>query len=156
MPDVKSMSPEEKEQFHQAAEARIATFAYRPPAASDKVKEVIPLCRSDLGRVYVQVVREGGENNLHYHVNSDTCWTVLRGRARFYGVDDKLLGEFGPYQGILIPGGSRYWFEKAGEEPLEILQMVGIDKAKGDDRRINLERHKEWMSDTFLQVYDKS
>jgi mannose-6-phosphate isomerase-like protein (cupin superfamily) len=53
---------------------------------------------------------------------------VLRGRARFYGVDDVLLAELGPNEGIFIPGGARYWFEKTGDEDLEILQMVGLDR----------------------------
>jgi mannose-6-phosphate isomerase-like protein (cupin superfamily) len=156
MANIRDLSPEDKEAFHRAAEKRIQTFRYAPPAEPGAVKDIVTLCKSDLVKVNVQVVQEGGENNLHYHLNSDTCWMVLRGRAKFYGPDDMLIGEFGAHDGILLPGGARYWFEKIGEEPLEILQMVAIDKAKGQSQRVNIERHKEWMTESALQVYEQS
>jgi len=154
MANIRDLPPEEREAFHQEAESRLQTFSYAPPDGTERVKDIVPLCKTDLLRIHVQVVKDGGENNLHYHVNSDTCWMVLRGRVRFYGVGDKILAELGPHEGIMIPGGSRYWFEKTGDEPLEILQMVGIDRARGHDRRVNLETHKEWMQEKELQNYE--
>jgi mannose-6-phosphate isomerase-like protein (cupin superfamily) len=154
MANPRDLPPEEREAFHQEAESRLQIFTYEAPEGTERVKDIVPLCKTDLLRIHVQVVKEGGENNLHYHVNSDTCWMVLRGRVRFYGVGDKILGELGPHEGIMIPGGSRYWFEKAGDEPLEILQMVGIDRARGRDRRINLDTHKDWMQEKELQNYE--
>lgn len=155
--EVKKMSPEEKEAFHQAAEAGMKTFHYSKPEPKRKGKDWVDLCSSSLMNVVIQVVKEGGENNLHYHQNSDTCWYVLKGRVRYYGVGDKLLGEFGEHEGIFIPGGSRYWFEKVGAEDLEILKMTAIDRSKGKSLRINLEPHKEWMNgESFLQVYEKA
>lgn len=155
MTDTPTPPAADREAFHQAAEARLKPFRYAPPAAAKAVKEIVPLARSELLRLQVQVVQEGGENNLHYHLNSDTGWMVLRGRARFYGAGDRLIGEFGPNEGVLIPGGARYWFEKVGAEPLELLQMVARDTAKGQAQRINLEQHKDWMTDPALQVYEK-
>ena len=152
----KDMSPAEKEAFHRDAEARIQTFSYRKPAQLGQVKEIANLFRSDLIRLNVQIVKEGGENNLHYHTGGDNCWMVLGGRARFYGVGDKLLGEFGPQEGILLPGGSRYWFEKVGNEDLEILQIVCRESRSAKTERINLEKHKDWMKDDFLKVYEKA
>ena len=116
MEDVRNMTPEQKEAHHRDAEARIRTFSYRKPDADGEVKQFASLFKSDLIRLNVQIVKEGGENNLHYHTGGDNCWMVLRGAARFYGVGDELLGEFGPNEGILLPGGSRYWFEKVGSE----------------------------------------
>jgi mannose-6-phosphate isomerase-like protein (cupin superfamily) len=150
------LSPAEKEEFHRDAEARIRTFSYRTPPENGEVKQIISLFGSDLIRLNVQVVTEGGENNLHYHTGGDNCWMVLRGGARFYGVDDKLLGEFGPNEGILLPGGTRYWFEKVGDEVLEILQIVCRESRKAKTERINLEKHKDWMKDDFLKVYEKA
>jgi len=150
------VSPAEKEAFHRDAEARIKTFSYRKPAEAGQVKQIANLFRSDLIRLNVQIVKEGGENNLHYHTGGDNCWMVLRGAARFYGVEDKLLGEFGPNEGILLPGGSRYWFEKVGNEDLEILQIVCRESRTAKTERINLDRHKDWMTDDFLKVYEKS
>jgi len=50
------------------------------------------------------------------------------GRARFYGKDNVLLAELGPMQGVHIPRGFYYWFERAGTEVLELLQTEAIDK----------------------------
>jgi mannose-6-phosphate isomerase-like protein (cupin superfamily) len=143
---------DDKEAFHREAEARVKTFRYEKPTAGSEPKQVVELVRSTLFKALVQVVHDGGENNLHYHVNSETGWMVLRGRARFYGVDDVLLAELGPNEGIFIPGGARYWFEKTGDEDLEILQMVGLDRA--GSKRINVEAHKSWMTDNVLQQYE--
>jgi mannose-6-phosphate isomerase-like protein (cupin superfamily) len=143
---------EDREALHRAAEARVKTFAYGKPAANGRPKDIVELVRGNLLKVHVQVVHEGGENNLHYHTNSETGWLVLRGHARFYGVDDVVLAELGPNEGIFIPGGARYWFEKTGDEDLELLQMVGLDKAGA--QRINVDAHKDWMTDAQLKVYD--
>ena len=77
----------------------------------------------------MQIVKtDGGENNLHYHTNSDSFWMVLKGRVRFYGPDNKLIGEFGPHEGTSTPRYSRYWFENAGEEDAELLQVAAMWK----------------------------
>ncbi len=150
------MSPDEKEAFHRDAELRIRTFSYRKPQDNGQVKQFASLFRSDLIRLNVQIVTEGGENNLHYHTGGDNCWLVLRGAARFYGVGDKLLGEFTENEGILLPGGSRYWFEKVGPEDLEILQIVCKEARTAETARINLDSHKDWMTDDYLKVYENA
>ena len=146
---------DEKEAFHRDAEARIATFSYRKPAEPGRVKQIANLVRSDLVRLNVQIVKEGGENNLHYHTGGDNCWMVLKGGARFYGVGDTLIADLGPNEGILLPGGSRYWFEKTGNEDLEILQIVCKEQRNAQTKRINLDQHKDWMEDDYLKVYEK-
>jgi mannose-6-phosphate isomerase-like protein (cupin superfamily) len=146
------MSPEEKEAFHREQESKVKTFAYeRPPG--DRPKDILMLAKTRLGGVAIQVLREGGENNLHYHNNSDTTWFVLRGGVRFYGPGDVLIAELGPEEGIAIPGGARYWFEKTGDVDLELLQCVSFDPA-GPNQRVNVEKHKDWMTDPYLQVYE--
>jgi mannose-6-phosphate isomerase-like protein (cupin superfamily) len=144
------MAPSEKEAYHRAAEARIRTIEYIRPQ-SDKVKDVAWLMQSPEIVVAVQVVKDGGENNLHYHINADQVYFVLKGRVRFTGVDDVLLGEAGPQQGIFVPGGARYWFEKVGNEDLEVLQLVF---KSGKSERINIESHKPWMDDEMLKIYE--
>ena len=109
-------------------------------------------CRAPTIVVAVQVVKDGGENNLHYHINADQVYFVLKGRVRFTGVDDVVLGEAGPQQGIFVPGGARYWFEKVGSEDLEVLQLVF---KSGKSERINIESHKPWMeNDDTLTIYE--
>ena len=88
-------------------------------------------------RGVVQVVKKnGGENNLHYHTGIASFWMVLKGRVRFYGPDDVVIGEFGPMEGTITPRFSRYWFENIGEDDLEILQVAafGSDKLEKSGR----------------------
>ena len=102
-------------------------FKYEKPDDMPGGKAIVQLAGSDVIRGRVQVVREGGENNLHSHRGMDGFWMVLSGRVRFYGPKDVLIGDFGKYEGILIPRGEQYWFESASDEELEILQMAGFE-----------------------------
>jgi mannose-6-phosphate isomerase-like protein (cupin superfamily) len=151
--ELAKLSPEEKEAFHQSVEAQVKVVKYEPKTTGEP-KDIVPLVRTKLGRMAVQVVHEGGENNLHYHLNSDTTWFVLRGNVRFYGPGDALIAELGPHELISIPGGARYWFETCGSEDLEILQCVSFDTAGDKPSRINVEAHKDWMKDEQLLVYE--
>lgn len=117
-------------------------------------KQVSLLCRTDRMVGVVQVIRKGGENNLHSHAHLDGMWTVLSGRARFYGDGDKPIAELGPYEGILIPRGFRYWFESAGEEVLVLHQVEASDIAMpsiGDvmKDRVNHEPEKQWFDSSL-------
>lgn len=121
--DIKPLDPEVEAKVREA-EKSCVTFKYEKPDDVGKSKALIRLGRGGAVRGIVQVVKKnGGENNLHYHTNADTLWMVLRGRVRFYGAGDKLLGEFGPEEGIITPRYFRYWFENCGDEDLELLQM---------------------------------
>jgi len=84
----------------------------------------------------IKVIRSGGETNLHSHTALDGFWFVLSGRARFYGEGDKLIADLGPHEGVLIPRGLPYWFEAAGDEVLELLQVESVDK-RVESRRID-------------------
>ena len=152
--DLAKLSPEEKEAYHQSIEAQVKVVKYEPKTTGDRPKDIVPLVRTKLGRMAVQVVHEGGENNLHYHLNSDTTWFVLKGRVKFYGPEDVVIAELGPNELISIPGGARYWFETSGTEDLEILQCVSFDSSGEKPTRVNVESHKDWMKDAELQVYE--
>ena len=120
---------EELQKRHQAAEANPATFSYAKPGDVSAGKGFVNLGRRDIVRGVVQVVKKhGGENNLHYHTTSASLWMVLKGRVRFYGPGDVLIGEFGPHEGTITPRYSRYWFENAGDEDLEILQVSAFSE----------------------------
>lgn len=121
-------APEALVQESEGRKLTATVFAYESPAELTKPKSIARLCRSDIIYSSVQILREGGENNLHAHSAQDGIWIVLKGRARFYGTDDRLLAELAPLQGVHIPRGFYYWFEKIGAEPLEILQVEAIDK----------------------------
>jgi mannose-6-phosphate isomerase-like protein (cupin superfamily) len=151
--ELAKLNPEEKEAYHQSIEAQVKVMKYEPTTTGEP-KDIIPLIRTKLGRMAVQVVHEGGENNLHYHLNSDTTWYVLQGRVKFYGPGDAVIADLGSNEMISIPGGARYWFETSGDEDLQILQCVFFDSAGEKPSRVNVESHKEWMKDAELQVYE--
>jgi mannose-6-phosphate isomerase-like protein (cupin superfamily) len=110
------------------------------------VKKTWQVCNSDLMKVQVQVVKNGGENNLHTHTGEDAFWYVITGAVKFYGEGDKLVGEYKKGEGILIPRGYKYWFESASQEPLEILRVTAKDQ-NIDNKRVDLSPQKQWMID---------
>ena len=60
------------------------------------------------------------------------------------------------FGGIVIPGGARYWFEKVGETDLEILHITAVENPAKKTDRINIDKHKDWMQEEFLQQYEES
>jgi mannose-6-phosphate isomerase-like protein (cupin superfamily) len=86
-------------------------------------RHVRVLARTESMYCNVQFVRQGGENKLHSHPNLDGLWFVVSGRARFYKGRDELLAELGAGDGVLIPHDYKYWFESAGDEDLQLLQV---------------------------------
>ena len=115
-------------------------FRYEKPDVTTP-KGTVKLAQTDILKTAVQIIRDGGGNNLHSHAVTDTCWMVLKGRARFYGDNDEVIGEFGPYEGITTPRGTAYWFESAIEgENLELLQKAAKLRGKKDIRTNHAER----------------
>ena len=106
-----------------------------PDSAECGGKAVVRLVQSDILFGNVQVISEGGDNNLHSHAGMDGFWFVLKGKARFYGpTNDDVIAELGPHQGVFIPRNFAYWFEKIGTEKLEILQVEAIDRSVRNER----------------------
>jgi mannose-6-phosphate isomerase-like protein (cupin superfamily) len=120
-------SEDELARLHEAADAMVVPYSYVKPDGVTTAKGRVNLAKTECLRGVVQIVKKnGGENNLHYHTNSDSFWMVLKGRIRFYGPDNKLIGEFGPHEGTVTPRYSRYWFENAGDEDAELLQIAAL------------------------------
>lgn len=114
------------EDEHREAEQKIVTFSYQKPTDFKRKKVTMRLAQTDVVRASVQVIKEGGENNLHYHSTVDGMFTVLNGRVRFYGPENRVLGEFGKFEGIIIPKNARYWFESIGTEEAEVMLVQGF------------------------------
>ncbi len=125
-----ALEPEIQVQVDEA-EKEVVKFSYsKPDADLGHSKALVRFGRGGAVRGVVQIVKKnGGENNLHYHTDADSMWMVLKGRVRFYGVGDELLGEFGPHEGIFTPRYFRYWFENCGEGDLELLQVGAFSSA---------------------------
>jgi mannose-6-phosphate isomerase-like protein (cupin superfamily) len=132
--------PEENAQFEKAFDEtveqarKVQTFRYDRPDI-DAPKAIMKLAQTDLVKGAVQIIGPDGRNNLHSHAGADTFWMVLKGRARFYGGVDEVINEFGPYEGIVTPRGTPYWFESADPDvDLELLQVAGFEKGVKDIR----------------------
>lgn len=139
---AEEMLPEKEFSFDADVEQarKIQTFSYAKPDVTTP-KGSSKLCQSDILKAAIQIIRKGGGNNLHSHAVADTCWMVLKGRARFYGEDGVVLGEFGPMEGIMTPRGTPYWFESADDdEDLELLQAAAKLRGEKDVRTNHEER----------------
>jgi oxalate decarboxylase/phosphoglucose isomerase-like protein (cupin superfamily) len=140
-----------KEAFHEAAEAGVHTFTFAvPDGIPDGAKGHVRLAGTDTVRVSVQILRNGGENNLHYHPNVELVYMVLKGKVRFYGPGDALLGELGPHQGILLPENARYWFASVGSEEAWLLQIAGYPRGAKTAKRVAVKprttnKHGVWF-----------
>lgn len=157
-----------KEAFFLAAEALVHSFKFeRPDVHLEAGRKLhVKLAGTDSCRAQVQILRKGGENNLHYHPNLDLIYMVLKGRVTFYGPGDKVLGSYGPLEGLLLPENARYWFGSEGEEEAWLLQIAGYPKGAKASRRINAEPVKAnqgesmWFGvskdeEEFLDKYSK-
>ncbi|MBT3793539.1 MAG: hypothetical protein HN658_07830 [Rhodospirillales bacterium] len=132
-----------EEEAHKDAENRIQSFKYTKPEDFEATKGIIRLCHSDILQGLVQVIKSGGENNLHFHEGMDTYWMVLKGRAAFYGPGDTLIAEYGPMEGLMMPREARYWFAKASDdEDLELLQIICYEDNINNTKRINTSKRK--------------
>ena len=85
----------------------------------------------------LRVNKDGGENNLHAHPDVESVWIVLKGRARFYGMNDVLVAELEPGEGVSIPKGVPYWFDNKEEEPMELYHITSRDPSVKDVHRVN-------------------
>jgi quercetin dioxygenase-like cupin family protein len=124
--------------IHEQAEARVMPFAFKRPdvALPDGRKLHVKLAGTDSCRASVQVLNKGGENNLHFHPNMDLIYMVLKGRVAFYGPGDKLVGEFGVHEGVMLPEYTRYWFKSVGDEEAHLLQIAGYPRGAKASKRI--------------------
>ena len=155
--DAELKGAPKKEAFHQAAEAKIVNFAFTTPDQEIPVgkKAHIKLAGTNSCRASVQILNRGGENNLHYHPNMDLIYMVLKGRVQFYGPEHKLLGDFGPNEGLLLPENSRYWFKSEGDEEAWLLQIAGYPQGAEMSKRIPVEPARADAGGVWFGLTDK-
>jgi mannose-6-phosphate isomerase-like protein (cupin superfamily) len=132
-----------KEAFFRATEEKIQTFSLADTdALARDARTSFRVCDGDVLRARAQTLPQGFANTLHYHPLYEGIWMVLRGRVRFYGPDETVIGEFGPLEGVYIPRNGRYWFAQVGEEAAQILQIRG-DARDGSNKRVDLEERRK-------------
>ena len=139
------------------AEKGISSFAFDRPDVDIPVgkKLHVKLGANASSRASVQILNKGGENNLHYHANMDLMYMVLKGKVRFYGEGDRLLGEYAPFQGVTLPQYSRYWFESAGDDEAWLLQIAGYPSGAEQSKRIPVEEGNRPSSDLWIGLSEE-
>ncbi len=110
------------------SQSQIESFKFEAPTALDAPKMHFQMARSKILGLGIQVLKEGGETNLHAHGDQDAVWWVLGGKVRFYDGIESVFGDFGPNEGVAIPRSTPYWFESASNEPLTIIRASSRDK----------------------------
>jgi mannose-6-phosphate isomerase-like protein (cupin superfamily) len=114
-------------------------FRYKKPEFESGKKNV-KLARTDHLIGIIQVLKRGGETNLHSHAHMDGFWMVLSGRVRFYGEGNALIADCGPYEGVLLPRGCPYWFENVEDVEAELLQVEAFDRPQPSDDMLRNDR----------------
>lgn len=124
----------------------------RPDMNQVEGKAIIRLVQSDVMLGNVQIIKDGGDNNLHSHAGMDGFWYVIRGKARFYGtLEETVIAELNAGEGVYIPRNYPYWFEKFGDEDLELLQLEAIDRSV---RNIRTDYHPQKEATDNLTRFD--
>lgn len=90
------------------------------------------LCKTDLLSGTVQVLAPDAGNVMHSHTGQDGFWMVLEGQARFYGDGDEVVEELEEYEGVVIPRGTKYWFDNPGDEDLVLLHVAAYSETTQD------------------------
>jgi mannose-6-phosphate isomerase-like protein (cupin superfamily) len=132
-----------KEAYHRAREKKVKPFSFvRPDGIDTTRKAFVDIVKDDNTEVYVQIINDGGDNNLHYHPNMNSVFYVLKGRVKIYGPDDLLYKDCGVNDGVYMPADTRYWFEVTGDEEAWLLHVVTLPKGRKMTKRINVDAPK--------------
>ncbi len=92
-------------------------------------KSEMLLAQADELEMRIKVYAEGGENQVHAHLDHDHSFVVLEGEATFYDKDGNET-VIGPYRGIMLPRGTHYSFTNTGEGNLVLIRAGGGFKPK--------------------------
>ncbi len=88
--------------------------------------------------IHTKINYEGGENEIHTHLDEDHAFIVLEGQMSVF---DEKGGEIKveKYQGVMIPKGAYYRYLNTGSENLVVLRVgAGIkgQKQGGEEMRV--------------------
>jgi len=88
--------------------------------------------------IHTKINYEGGENEIHTHLDEDHSFIVLEGQMSVF---DEKGGEIkvGKHQGVMIPRGAYYRYLNTGSENLVVLRVGSGIKGKaqgGEEMRV--------------------
>jgi mannose-6-phosphate isomerase-like protein (cupin superfamily) len=88
--------------------------------------------------IHTKINYEGGENEIHTHLDEDHSFIVLEGQMSVFDEKGNEL-KVGKYQGVMIPRGAYYRYLNTGPENLVVIRVgAGIKgkKQDGEDMRV--------------------
>ena len=91
--------------------------------------------------IHTKINYEGGENEIHTHLDEDHSFIVLEGQMSVFDEKGNEL-KVGKYQGVMIPKGAYYRYLNTGPENLVVIRVgAGIkgQKQGGQEMRVNTE-----------------
>ena len=88
--------------------------------------------------IHTKINAEGGENEIHKHVDEDHAFIVLEGQMSVFDENGGEI-EVKQYQGVMIPKGAYYRYLNTGEDNLVVIRVgAGIKGQQhgGQEKRL--------------------
>ena len=88
--------------------------------------------------IHTKINFEGGENEIHTHLDEDHSFIVLEGQMSVFDENGNEL-KVDKYQGVMIPKGAYYRYLNTGPENLVVIRVGAGIKGKpqgGEDMRV--------------------
>jgi len=88
--------------------------------------------------IHTKINAEGGENEIHTHLDEDHSFIVLEGQMSVFDEKGNEM-EVKPYQGVLIPKGAYYRYLNTGAGNLVVLRIGAGIKGQpqgGEEMRV--------------------
>jgi mannose-6-phosphate isomerase-like protein (cupin superfamily) len=88
--------------------------------------------------IHTKINAEGGENEIHKHLNEDHAFIVLEGQMSVFGENGGEI-EVKQYQGVMIPKGAYYRYLNTGDGNLVVIRVgAGIKGQQQDGQEMRL------------------
>ncbi|HWO40448.1 MAG TPA: cupin domain-containing protein [Candidatus Eisenbacteria bacterium] len=88
--------------------------------------------------IHTKINAEGGENEIHTHLDEDHAFIVLEGEMSVFDETGREM-KLKPYQGVMIPTGAYYRYLNTGPGNLVVLRIGAGINAKpqgGEEMRV--------------------
>jgi mannose-6-phosphate isomerase-like protein (cupin superfamily) len=88
--------------------------------------------------IHTKINAEGGENEIHSHLDEDHSFIVLEGQMSVFDEKGNEL-KVGKYQGVMIPKGAYYRYLNTGDENLVVIRVGAGMKGQaqgGEEMRV--------------------
>jgi mannose-6-phosphate isomerase-like protein (cupin superfamily) len=82
--------------------------------------------------IHTKINAEGGENEIHQHLDEDHSFIVLEGQMSVFDETGAEL-QVGKYQGVMIPRGAYYRYLNTGEGNLVVIRCQRTETRRTGD-----------------------